>query len=226
MTTMPTPEEFMMLAVEPDEDVEPDGFAALTLIEVDPLFQRLERRVSDLERHVGLTDKVAAVEQVARVFDVPSDLLVGGDEPTAWSPADESVHALGAELDDLGAKYDVVVQLVGEIGGIVKKSTSKVSLDVKAAIDAWANPAIPETPSPAPDASTSESPDTADHVATVEASAGEGSTPGYLPMPAHDADVVDWYHYARALGHDEPGMENLNRSQIRTLLGIEQPAGA
>lgn len=206
MTMMPTPEEFMMLTVEPDEDVEPDGFFAPASVE---LFQRLDRRVSDLERHIGLTDKVAA----------DPEPLVSEDEHVALMI--DTSH----ELADLEAKHDIVLQLVEQIRSIVKKSTSKVSLDVKAAIDAWANPPTSETPSPAGEPSPS---------------AGEGSYTGLrtevdaegrtvLSVPAHDADVDEWRTYARALRgvtNGESSIDSMNRSQIRTLLGIEQPAGA
>lgn len=40
-------------------------------------------------------------------------------------------------------------------------------------------------------------------------------------LPAHDAPVEEWRLFARAHGHT---VGEMNRSQIRTLLGIEQPA--
>ena len=126
-------------------------------------------------------------------------------------------------MADLEAKHDAVLQLIEQIGGIVKKSTSKVSLEVKAAIDAWANPTVP---------------DAVQIEGTVE---GGGSTDGeavsgieYAPdaqpiPPQHDAPVDEWREYACALGVDDQTravFNTMNRSQIRTMLGIEQLASA
>lgn len=229
MTTIPSPAEFLTAAYPDDEHDEP-----LTL---DELVADLERRVSALEGD-GLQVHPAEAEPV----DHTERML---------RESSESVHTLAADLDDLAAKHGVVLELVEEIRAIVKPSTSKVSLQVKAAIERWANPLGTETPSPAPDPSRSEP--AVDEAAAgnpqdVQQRAGEGSAvvppavqcvmcarffadQGLLDQhdcvpatqPAHDAPVEEWRAYARSLGRD---LDTMNRSQIRTQLGIEQPAGA
>lgn len=44
--------------------------------------------------------------------------------------------------------------------------------------------------------------------------------------PARDADVEEWRAYARQRGVYVTGLDTMNRSQIRTMLGIEQPVEA
>lgn len=52
------------------------------------------------------------------------------------------------------------------------------------------------------------------------ASPDDGATP-----PANDADVEEWRAYARGLGLVD-GLDQANRSQIRTMLGISHSEGA
>lgn len=197
MTTIPTPADFLMIR-EPDED------------DVDP-FDQNAARLDDLER------RLFALETGTYPEELPSrdELLVREDESAAL------LIDTSNELADLEAKHDVVLRLIDQIEGIVKKSTSKVSLDVKAAIKAWANP---ETPSPAPDAdepAVDEAAGAGSPEQDVQQSAGEG-----LPQPAVDAPVDEWRAYARAQGYTGAGIDQMNRSQIRTMLGIEQPVTA
>ncbi len=129
---------------------------------------------------------------------------MGGETFTAeLVQQDEQVLGdLGQAYDDLEAKHQSLYELLADVEKIVSKSTSKVSLDVKAAINAWKAPAVEpvEVPEPVP--------------------AGNAAEMGHTP-PAHDAGVEEWALYAESLGHEVPG--SMNRSQIRTLLGIEQP---
>lgn len=182
--------------------------------ESDP-FTELERRVCALE-----------------------DLLAGGQAPSSetvdaealsWMPQEISdlqgvVLAKTVELQDLEAKHLTLLAVVDEIGRIVKKSTSKVSLEVKAAIDAWANP---QTPSPAAEPPHSEPQPEPIPAASTEAIAGEGLPPMRRVdgVPTHDAPVEEWRSYARAAHGVGEGtvIDTMNRSQIRTMLGIEQP---
>lgn len=101
-------------------------------------------------------------------------------------------------LDDLEAKHAELYDVLAQVEKIVAKSTSKVSLDVKAAINAWRNPdAAPAEPA--------------------------GDEPEPMAQPAPDAEVEEWRAYARSLGYAGAPVEQGNRSQIRTLLGVEQP---
>lgn len=112
-------------------------------------------------------------------------------------------------LDDLEAKHGVVLELVEEIRGLVKPSTSKLANNVRDAIARWADPEVDGEPS------------------EPAAEPGAESAPT-LVQPADDADVEEWRTHARYLGHGRTGpafneLEQMNRSQIRTLLGIPQP---
>lgn len=73
---------------------------------------------------------------------------------------------------------------------------------------AWSGPSVDGEASTDPDPSVSNAP----------------------TQPADDAPVEEWRAYARSTAYDDnpeyPDLDELNRSQIRTLLGIEQPMAA
>jgi hypothetical protein len=126
-----------------------------------------------------------------------AELVTGADEEARWHQ----------EYDDLYEKYNELFGLVADIEKVVKKSTSQVSLAVKDAIEAWKNPAVPAEPE-----------ETVEPEAAVDADARP-------EQPAHDADVETWRAYCRALRPAEflpTTLDTMNRSQIRTFLGIEQ----
>jgi hypothetical protein len=110
-------------------------------------------------------------------------------------------------FDDLEAKHQTLWLLLAEVEKIVKPSTSKVSLEVKAAIEAWKSPEISEQAEP-----------------VAEPVPASNATEMGYSHPAHDADVEEWRTYARVLGYQGKDVDQANRSQIRTMLGIEQPA--
>ncbi len=58
----------------------------------------------------------------------------------------------------------------------------------------------------------------------VEPTPNPVAAPALSAAPAHDADVEEWQTYAHTCGVNTADIRGLNRSQIRTLLGIEQPA--
>lgn len=99
--------------------------------------------------------------------------------------------------DDLDAKHAVLHDLVLEIEEIIKPSTSKLANTVREAVGRWRGV------EPAPVAEPVEQP-----------------TPPVLEQPAKDADVEEWRGYATAVGVSAD-VSQLNRSQIRTALGIE-----
>lgn len=178
MMQTPSPEEFMMLAADPDDDS-------------DQAVPDFAQRLAELEARFAALAGAQSDSPSADTYP-----LAPAAEDMQFASLDAEIGELQQEHTDLEAKHDVVLQLVEQIRGIVKKSTSKVSLDVKAAIDAWANPLGTLTPSP-------------------------------WAQPAHDAPVEEWRGFAdgrlKGLGYD---LEQMNRSQIRTLLGIEHAAGA
>lgn len=215
MTTIPTPAEFLASS-EPDEEY--DDLDPMTSFE--HRLRMLESWVYDLSR--GSKPVEAALES------------------TACTECTELRTELYPALDKAEGRAAGAEALIEQIEGIVKKSTSQVSLAVKAAIEAWRNPVSdaqqpgPETPSPAQDAPAVDEAAAGPLVQAPEqdvpqASAGEGLPPGHgqvvLPQPAVDAPVEEWRAYARAMHAVPDGtvLDQMNRSQIRTLLGIEQP---
>jgi hypothetical protein len=212
MTTIPTPAEFLASS-EPDED------EAMP----HPIDHPLHLIAQSLQRMADAADQqpIPAVLESAPCTDC-ADLR-------------DEVQVLRSLHTEMGHSYADAVALVEQIEGIVKKSTSQVSLAVKAAIEAWRTPATDvdtaETPSPAPGAPAVDEAAAGPLVQAPEqdvpqASAGEG-----LQQPAHDAPVEEWRTYARFLGQGRTGpafneLEAMNRSQIRTMLGVEQPVTA
>lgn len=246
MTTIPTPAEFLA-SIEPDEDLDQPPHA------IDhPLYLIAQ-----------------SLQRMADAHGAPVPAVLDTAACTECERSRAEAIDLANVYDEAGSRAEVAEALIVEIEGIVKKSTSQVSLAVKAAIEAWRNPAeqgdpvepvrtaaetnggytsgpsLPsvhvmlggkpparsETPSPAQDAPAVDEAAAGPLVQAPEldvpqASAGEG-----LSQPATDADVSEWRTYARYLGHGRTGpafneLEAMNRSQIRTLLGIEQPVAS
>jgi hypothetical protein len=250
MTTVPTPAEFLASS-EPDEEYD----------DLDPMTS-FEHRLRMLESWVyelaGGAAPVAAVLDNAPCTDCEANRA-------NYLDADADRQRLTSEVMSLAERTARAESLVEQIEAIVKKSTSQVSLAVKAAIEACRTPAETAEPEgePAPDGHISkaerdqmlgtETPSPAPGAPAVDeaagpgipsqdvpqASAGEGSSShseatsensgaGVLTQPAQDAPVEAWRTYARFLGHGRTGpafneLEAMNRSQIRTLLGVEQP---
>lgn len=108
----------------------------------------------------------------------------------------EEFDELAQAYDDLEAKHDLLRALVEEIEGIVKPSTSKLANQVRAAVQRWRAPEVP------------------------------AAEPSADVVPADDAPVEAWRAYARNVRNmsgGESSIDSMNRSQIRTMLGIEQP---
>lgn len=106
--------------------------------------------------------------------------------------------------DDLDAEYNTLYALVEEIEAVIKPSTSKLANSVREVIGRWKNPKV----EPVDEEPAAETPPV---IATVE--------------PEPDADVEAWRAYARGRGYTGADVDRMNRSQIRTVLGIEQPTG-
>ncbi len=97
---------------------------------------------------------------------------------------------------DLAEERFGLLNLLEEIQTLIKPSTSKLANSVRDAINRWSGVGPAEaTPAAEP-----------------------------VPMPAHDADVEEWQTYAHTCGVNTADLRGLNRSQIRTLLGIAHPA--
>lgn len=184
----PSPAEFLAAPPDPDEDLE----------EAEQQYPE----VVHPDRPVPVLTHPKPADSLASIADC-LERLTGIVEARA-AEEDQEQARLEA-FDDLDAKHATLYELVEEIEGIVKASTSKVSLSVKAAIDRWRSP---EAASAGPEQEPAPEPDEEDEA-----------------PPANDAPIEDWVAYAVRRGLEvDPG--RTNRSQIRTMLGIPQPIPA
>lgn len=181
----PTPEQFLAQPYDPDEDADEQTQALLP--DVDPLasiavsLEALSRAVVDIAVE-GVFGPIAGRPAAAR------------DAEAADAQAAELLE-LGQAYDDLEDKHRALYELLADVEKIVAKSKSQVSLEVKAAINAWHNPEVP-----------------------VEGEVPAAEPVQGLPVPAADAPIEVWQVYAAERGVENAGQ--LNRSQIRTLLGL------
>lgn len=177
----------------------PEAFLALTSTDED--------HEEDVQQPTSPLESIAAsLEAMTRaVVDIAIEGRPGADLVAASRPdteLQERYFRLSEEYDDLEAKHQSLYDLLADVEKIVSKSKSQVSLEVKAAINAWRNPEVPAEGVPAGEPAAS---------------------------PALDADAEDWREYARAEGFGEQtghDLSQMNRSQIRTLLGLPQTADA
>jgi len=97
--------------------------------------------------------------------------------------------------DDLATTNEVLVGQIDEVRALIKPSTSKLANSIRAVLDG------PTTEPAAVDRDLDR------------------------PWPADDAPVEEWRACARSVSGLPNGVEvdSMNRSQIRTLLGIPQP---
>ncbi len=110
---------------------------------------------------------------------------------------DNESDRLREAASDLAEERFGLLNLLEEIQALIKPSTSKLANSVRDAIDKWNG--VAPTPEPVEE-------------------------PQLAVQPAHDASVEEWQTYAHTCGVNTADIRGLNRSQIRTLLGIEQPA--
>lgn len=182
-------------------------------------------RLADLERRMRWLEDVAARDpflpftEAATASD-PAELLVDDDR------ADPGI------VDAYVDQVETLPALVTQIEGIVKKSTSKVSLEVKAAINAWRAATIegadgaetPSTGAPEPSAPPVPSTDEGDangqasHGAPVEGSHTRIPSSGgpdfcqecsdlagdWVPWPCPAQPVEEWRAYATPSERSEP----------------------
>lgn len=221
MTYLPTPEQFL---AEPSTDE--DDFEEVAL---DPL-----------------TSIAASLERIASSYTVGERVSSEyvGETCSTCAEVEERRQRLNEEYDDLEDKHRALYELLADVEKIVAKSTSKVSLEVKAAINAWRNPEVPVEPDPEaarcavcaeafPDVIALQAHGTRAHGADFDyrdpAPEPDPTPEGYKPeelkqltggdaIPAADADLAVWREYARGRGVENA--DQLNRSQIRTALGL------
>lgn len=139
------------------------------------------------------------LESIAESLRALTSIAVRHDaEEQAADALRQRYDDLDQAYADLEDKHQSLFELLADVEKIVMPSTSKLANSVREAITRWRNPEVPGQPEP-------------------------------TGPPAADAGVEAWREYARTVGitPDEPdALDSMNRSQIRTMLGIEQPAGA
>ncbi len=159
-------------------------------------------------------DDTDPLTSIAGSLQAIADAVRAGLESTPGAAGDTEADRLREAYDDLEAKHAALYDLLADVEKIVAKSTSKVSLEVKAAINAWKAPVVP----------AQDEPD-----AVTDPGEGQGLAAVRPEQPAHDAPVEAWRAYCRELRPAEflpTELDNMNRSQIRTFLGLEQPVSA
>lgn len=123
---------------------------------------------------------------------------------TSNAEDEKAADRMFVAFDDLEAKHGALLEVLSDVEAALGKSTAKPALAAKAVIEAWRNP------EPAAESGKSESA-TERHTATV----------AIEERPDRDDTVEDWRAYARAQGYAGSDVDQMNRSQIRTMLGIE-----
>lgn len=196
MTTTPSPEAFLAQPYDPDEeDAEPvDHAAAAPSLAL----------ISD------------ALQAVVRLLE-RQESAVG--------------HALLDERNDLVSQLDATLAQaaaqqaqIDEVLALCKPSTSKLANSIRAVLDPPEVAVVEESPAET-EAAWEDGPSFAEVHAEVpdEApAAAQQEPPSQAFELGPNASVEDWRAYARMFGHTE--VDTLNRSQIRTLLGVPHPA--
>lgn len=149
----------------------------------------------------GPLDSIA--DSLLRVAGSLTHLTTMATHHNLEEKAESETQQLYADLQqahaDLEAKHEALTGLVDDVLAICKPSTSKLANNVREAIASWRAPEAAAEPEP-------ESTEVLVHAA-----------------PADDASVEEWRGYARSLGYTGADVDQANRSQIRTMLGIPQP---
>lgn len=217
--TAPTPEQFLAETGtdEDDFDTEP---VQLPDLHTPP--------TPDL----ALGSIATSLRMLVDIFTV-GDQLVSTRDAEAADLHGEEIRLLGEAYDDLEAKHRSLYDLLADVEKIVKPSTSKLANSVRDAINAWRSPVIEDVPpaqpvDPAPPAVVNPAVQCGActrYFADQELLERHACTAAQgLALPANDASVEVWREYARSLNASptgEPaGLDSMNRSQIRTLLGL------
>jgi hypothetical protein len=105
------------------------------------------------------------------------------------------------KLSDTQNRLQELEEQIGEVLIIIKPSQSKLAKQIQEVLN-------PPTPEPARELVSEEQ-------VEIDQAA-----------PADDASVEEWRQFARTMAGDANDWSELNRSQIRTALGIAQPVGS
>lgn len=224
MTSTPSPADFMAQS-DPDEETltitlngqswtPPPNLAESTADYVTEMRSEIPDEPNEVWKS-GLGDQMWLLPP-SPLESIAESLRQIAGQTTGQAEAEQTIQALREELADLEDKHRALYDLLADIEKQVAKSTSKLAIGVKDTINAWRSPQRVAT------GVTGTNEDRAVEADIEKATSVNVSA--YVPEhPAHDADVEVWREYAKSLGI-EPGLaDSLNRSQIRTALGIEQP---
>jgi hypothetical protein len=221
MTTI-TPEQFMAAPNTDEDDDFDDYFDAgpsvddLNDLVLDEPLVSIALSLSQLVTLTANRDAAAMGQQFTAVLD---------------STDDQELMLLVEAHADLESKHRALFGLLADVEKIVKPSTSKLANAVRDAITAWRNPGVPgvasehnplENSEPGPLENSEPTP--VPENLPVPSAAEPGNSQEALALPAADAPVEAWRDYARS-AYAVPGdvpvvIDSLNRSQIRTLLGL------
>jgi hypothetical protein len=160
-------------------------------------------------------EPVSPLESIATSLASLVDVLQGRDPGT--TETDELRQALDqadAEHADLLVRNGVLAGRLEEIRAVVKPSTSKLAIAVRAVLDADDTVEAIDAPEPEPEPTET--------VHLVNGDVVEVPLP--MEQPTDDASVEVWRKFGESRGLDL--VDNLNRSQIRSALGIPQPVAS
>lgn len=145
----------------------------------------------------------------AMLYPLPGD--AAAEEELA-----QNLRETAADLED---KLQAAVATLAQIEAVVKPSTSKLANAVRAELARWRGEAPSEFYDRLEAAAAEPEPEE-----PVEDQVGYVGPVASVPeQPAPDAPVEEWRAYVRARGYTSPHIDLLNRSQIRSMLGIPQP---
>ncbi len=192
MTTGPTIEQFF---TQPDDHgpEEPEPTPASVEEYAQAVDEKVERHLQEYDPHTPPTPPTTelALGSIATSLRMIADLVVRRDRE------EEQHDDQAALVNELDRELQQARQQLEEIRETVKKSTSKLADAVRAVLDRPSQPAS-ET--------------TAPEQRVVHRAA-----------PAPDAPVEEWRAFAQEYGGGAitGDLQQMNRSQIRTALGIE-----
>lgn len=217
MTTTPTPAEFMTQP-QPDEEDELEGLVLQGLLHLSGAANQMaaggavEGFYGDLDRN--------PLESIAASLGLLTSIVVRRDnQELAEDETQQALNQLDREYAELEKLHDAKQGLIDCTLALVSKSTSKLASSIRELLEPMVVPE-PATVEPEPPVISNHDPvPPVEPVAVLHAA----------QPPAEDASVEDWRAYARGLRrmtNGESSIDKMNRSQIRTMLGVEQPAGA
>lgn len=230
-----TPEQFMTMPPEPDE--EPTG---PFWVQVPEIADVPAPRIPWIEGvHVpGCNDQCTGGSHYFEGTDPLTSIAtslekIAGSFERASADNDELMECrqrvadLEAEVAEIEALHDAKQELIERTLAVCKPSVSKLAIAVREVLEPVVVPPAAEPHPSGPQCTNCQRYFADQELLDLHACA---ALPAPIPVenavemghavPAHDAGVEEWRAYARSLGYSSPKVDNANRSQIRSLLGI------